>query len=126
MSLLDAALQQMERAPLGTLADAWQPWPLLRFERHLPANEDHLQLMASAVAQPSSDDPKIILISLKMWRDKYLTCERTGAPPHHLERYQTIVEALRSKVLLLFRRQNYVNWAQSSRVSRNWGRAPQG
>jgi hypothetical protein len=120
MQHLDAALQQVDRVPLGILADAWQPFPLLRFERHLPFNEGQLQVMASSVPQCTRNDPYAILHTLKKWREKYLAQEQQGAPPHQLGRIKDTVEALRARAYLLYQQERSVKWLQNTRVSDSW------
>ena len=91
---------------MGTLADAWQPCPLLKFEGKLPDNEDTLTARAESTHQSGSNESQKILQILKMWRDKYLAADKKGVAPHDLERLRNTVEALRAKAYLLYLREN--------------------
>jgi hypothetical protein len=117
---LDAALQKLVEVPKGSLADAWQPCPLLSFEGTLPANEGTLLARAAFTQQSKSSDAAVILSNLKKWREKYLAGEKRRAEHNEMERYKDTVEALRAKAYLLHQHQNSEKWLQNTRVSHSW------
>jgi hypothetical protein len=118
---LDAAQQQqMALVPLGTLADAWQPCPLLSFEDTLPANEGTLLARAAFTQQSKSSDAAVILSNLKKWRERYLAGKKRRAGHNEMERYKETVEALRAKAYLLYQQEMSTRWLQNTRVSHSW------
>jgi hypothetical protein len=102
MSHLDGALQHIEEAkegpPLGTLADAWVPCQLLRFEAPIDTmNEEQLQHLVTNVPQASSNEPGTILRNLQIWRIKCISASKADQ-----QRLRPTCEAIRAKARLLY------------------------